>query len=138
MMPTLYLFAALSTTCSVTSYILGSSMMADVAEDSQSRTGRRSEGTFYAGGFFVQKCTSGLGIFVTGIILDVAGFPEKAMPGQVPVATIDRLTLIFICVYIACTATAAFCYTRFPFGRREHEARLAHLAGVQPIADPQG
>jgi glycoside/pentoside/hexuronide:cation symporter, GPH family len=137
MLPAVYLFATLSTTCSVTSYILGSSMMADVAEDSQSRTGRRSEGTFYAGGFFVQKCTSGLGIFVTGIILDVAGFPEKATPGQVPVATIDRLTLIYICVYIAFTAAAAFCYTRFPFGRREHEARLAHLAGVQPIADPQ-
>lgn len=137
MLPAIYLFAALSTTCSVTSYILGSSMMADVAEDSQSRTGRRSEGTFYAGGFFVQKCTSGLGIFVTGIILDVAGFPEKAVPGQVPVATIDRLTLIYICVYVACTALAAFCYTRFPFGRREHEARLAHLAGVEPIADVQ-
>ena len=137
MLPAIYLFAALSTTCSVTSYILGSSMMADVAEDSQSRTGRRSEGTFYAGGFFVQKCTSGLGIFVTGIILDVAGFPEKAVPGQVPVATIDRLTLIYICVYVACTALAAFCYTQFPFGRREHEARLAHLAEVQPIADVQ-
>ena len=137
MLPAVYLCAALSTTCSVTSYILGSSMMADVAEDSQSRTGRRSEGTFYAGGFFVQKCTSGLGIFVTGIMLDLAGFPEKAVPGQVPLATIDRLTLIYICVYIGCTALAAFCYTRFPFGRREHEARLAHLAGVQPVADPQ-
>lgn len=137
MLPLLFLITGLGVTSGVTSYILGSSMMADVAEDSQSRTGRRSEGTFYAGGFFVQKCTSGLGIFVTGIILDVAGFPEKAVPGQVPVATIDRLTLIYILVYGGCAALAACCYTRFPFGRREHEARLAHLAGVQPIADPQ-
>lgn len=137
MLPMLFVFAALGTTCGVTSYILGSSMMADVAEDSEMRTGRRSEGVFYAGGFFVQKCTSGIGIFVTGLILDVAGFPAKAVPGRVPEATLDRLTLIYILVYGTFVALAALAYSRFPFGRREHEARLAHLAAMPILADPQ-
>jgi GPH family glycoside/pentoside/hexuronide:cation symporter len=136
-LPLLFLLTSLGTTCGVTSYILGSSMMADVAEDSEMRTGRRSEGVFYAGGFFVQKCTSGIGIFVTGLILSVSGFPAKAVPGQVPVATLDRLTLIYILVYGGFATLAALAYSRFPFGRHEHEARLAHLAAVPVPADIQ-
>lgn len=130
MLPLVFMFAGLSTAFSVTAYILGASMLADVVEDSEARTGRRSEGLFFAGGFFVQKCTSGIGIFVTGLILVAAGFPAKAVPGKVPVATLDRLTLIFCCCYLLFYGLAAFFYARFPFGRGEHEARLANLAAA--------
>jgi GPH family glycoside/pentoside/hexuronide:cation symporter len=85
MLPLLFAMLAAGTAASVTAHILGSSMMADVVEDSEQRTGRRSEGVFFAGGFFIQKCTSGVGIFVTGLILAAAGFPAKAVPGQVSV-----------------------------------------------------
>ena len=108
-------------------------MMADVVEDSEAQTGRRSEGVFFAGSFFVQKCTSGIGIFAAGLILSLADFPEAAKPGQVSVETIDRLTGIFIAVYLTLGGIAAFMFTRFPFGRAEHEARLARLVGAPGI-----
>ena len=41
--------------------ILSASMMADVVEDAEARTGQRTEGLFFAGSFFMQKCVSGLG-----------------------------------------------------------------------------
>jgi GPH family glycoside/pentoside/hexuronide:cation symporter len=116
--------------CNVSGFILGASMMADVAEDSEAKTGRRSEGVFFAGSFFVQKCTSGIGIFAAGAILAVAGFPARATPGTVSVATIDRLTLTYAALYIVLAGMAAFFFTRFPFGRDEHEARLTRLAGT--------
>ena len=134
MLPLLFAFATLGTACGVTAYILGASMLADVVEDSEMRTGRRSEGMFFAGGFFVQKCTSGIGIFVCGLILAAAGFPEKAVPGQVPAPVIDRLTLIYACCYVTFNILAAFFYTRFPFGRHEHELRMARLTGA-PVID---
>jgi len=130
LLPVLLAFFVVATACNVTAFILGASMMADVVEDSEARTGRRSEGVFFAGSFFVQKCTSGIGIFLAGAILAVAGFPEKAVPGQVPVATIDRLTLTYGIAYLTIAALAAFCFTRFPFGRAEHEARLARLGAA--------
>lgn len=133
MLPALFAFAALSTASGVTAYILGASMLADVVEDSEMRTGRRSEGVFFAGGFFVQKCTSGIGIFVCGLILAAAGFPAKAVPGQVPVATLDRLTLIYAGAVLVCSALAAFFYYRFPFGRAEHQLRMERLAGAPEI-----
>jgi GPH family glycoside/pentoside/hexuronide:cation symporter len=128
LLPMLFGFFILGTASNVTGFILGASMMADVVEDSEAKTGRRSEGVFFAGSFFVQKCTSGIGIFFAGMILAVAGFPAKATPGTVPVGTIDRLTLIYAGLYIVLACVSAFFFSRFPFGRVEHEARLARLA----------
>ncbi len=128
LLPVLFGFFILGTASNVTGFILGASMMADVVEDSEAKTGRRSEGVFFAGSFFVQKCTSGVGIFFAGMILTVAGFPAKATPGTVAVATIDRLTLIYAGLYIALACVSAYFFSRFPFGRVEHEARLARLA----------
>jgi len=133
LLPMLFGFFILGTASNVTGFILGASMMADVVEDSEAKTGRRSEGVFFAGSFFVQKCTSGIGIFFAGMILAVAGFPAKATPGTVPVGTIDRLTLIYAGLYIALACVSAFFFSRFPFGRVEHEARLARLAGAPSI-----
>ncbi|WBH18376.1 MFS transporter [Sphingomonas radiodurans] len=127
MLPLLFAFLAAGTAAGVTAHILGASMMADVVEDSEQRTGRRSEGVFFAGGFFIQKCTSGVGIFATGLILAVAGFPAKAVPGQVPVEVVDRLTIIYIVTATVLALIAAVAYRKFPFGRAEHTARLEAL-----------
>ena len=130
---TLYAFFAMSTMLSVSSFILGASMMADVVEESQSRTGRRNEGVFFAGSFFVQKCTSGVGIAAAGVVLTLAQFPKNALAGTVAIGTLDRLTLLYLCIYAGFALVAAFLFTRFPFGRREHEERLVRLATVATL-----
>jgi GPH family glycoside/pentoside/hexuronide:cation symporter len=128
LIPTLFAIYIVSTAFNVSAFIIGASMMADVVEDSETRTGRRSEGVFFAGSFFVQKCTSGIGIFVAGAILALAGFPEKATPGLVPVGTIDRLTIVFSLIYLTLGALSAMLFLRFPFGKAEHDARIARMA----------
>jgi GPH family glycoside/pentoside/hexuronide:cation symporter len=128
LVPLLLSIFTVNATCAVSSTILGASMMADVVEHSEVETGRRSEGVFFAGAFFVQKCTSGLGIFVAGSILALAGFPEAARPGSVPVETVDRLTILFATLYLSLGFAAAFFYRRFPFGKDEHLARVERLA----------
>lgn len=117
----------IATALSVSSFILGASMMADVVEDSEARTGRRSEGVYFAGSFFVQKCTSGLGIMIVGQLLDLVSFPKGAKPGMVPLTVIDHLTLAFILIYGSLAIVAAVLFAKFPFGRTEHEARLARM-----------
>ena len=128
MLPMLFSIFTINTACSVSAMMLGASMMADVVEDSEIKTGRRSEGVFFAGSFFIQKCTSGVGIFLAGLILWIARFPSSAAPGSLPVATVDRLTIVFCAAYIVLGTTGAWLFTRFPFGRAEHNARLALLA----------
>src|SRR3546814_18523047 len=84
-----------SNTFSILLMILSSSMMADVVEASQSETGRRSEGLFFAGYFFMQQCATGIGIFVAGLIMSFAAFTAGAQPGAVGAAVPGRLALAY-------------------------------------------
>lgn len=129
-LPLLLVIFGANTTCGVGAFILGASMLSDVVEESELRTGRRSEGVFFAGSFFVQKMVGGLGIFMAGAILAIAEFPAAAKPGEVPIATVDRLTLIFMLLLLLFYGLAAFVYSRFPFGRAEHLARIERMGAI--------
>lgn len=117
-----------NSTFGVASFIIVASMMSDVVEDSEERTGRREEGLFFAGALFMQKCSGGLGILATGLVLAIAAFPAKAVPGTVAQPVLDSLALLYALLYLGLGCLAAFLLTRFPFGKEEHEARLARLA----------
>jgi len=132
MLPLLLVIFSVNTACGVSAFILGAAMLSDVVEESETRTGKRSEGVFFAGGFFVQKLVGGLGIFMASAILAFAAFPQGAKPGLVPVATLDRLTLVFVLLELVFYGMAGLLYARFPFGRAEHEARLARAAVIPP------
>ena len=125
MLPVLLTIFGANTATGVSAFILGAAMLSDVVEESETRTAKRSEGVFFAGGFFVQKLVGGLGIFMASAILAFAAFPQGAKPGLVPVGTIDRLTLVFVVLELLFYGLAGLLYARFPFGRAEHEARLA-------------
>ncbi|MGK6354819.1 MFS transporter [Sphingomonas sp. DT-207] len=125
LLPVLLSIFTINAICGISSTILGASMLADVVEHSEVETGRRSEGVFFAGGFFIQKCTTGLGILFAGQIIGWSGFPEAAQPGAVSVEIIDRLTILFCLLYFGLGMAAAALYRRFPFGKAEHEARIA-------------
>jgi glycoside/pentoside/hexuronide:cation symporter, GPH family len=131
MLPVLFATMVANVTCAVSAAIIATSMMADVVEHSEATTGRRSEGVFAAGNFFVQKTTGGIGIFLAGVVLSLAGFPEGAIPGAVPEATLDRLTIVFSVSVVAVAWAAALLFFRFPFDREEHETRISGRAVPQ-------
>ena len=118
------LFAAfgLSTMGNVGALILGGSMLADVTDASWEETGRREEGVFFAGYFFLQKCVTGIGIFLSGLILSAIGFPEKAVPGAVARPILVHLSLVFALAVLTAGLLAAWRLGKFP---------------LQPPAGPQ-
>ena len=128
----------LSNVFSVSAMISASSMVADVVEASEERTGRRSEGAFFAGNMFMTKCATGLGIFTTGQLLSFAGMPEKAKPGLVPSEVIDTLSLTYAMAVAVFAVCVALVIRRFPITRADHEARLAALAAARSNPDAEG
>ena len=124
-----------SNSFSIILMILSSSMMADVVEASQSETGRRSEGLFFAGYFFMQKCATGIGIFAAGMILSFAAFPAGAKPGQVSNAVLGDLALGYMLSVLVIGIVGLIVMRRFPISRADHEARLA-LLGDAARAEP--
>jgi glycoside/pentoside/hexuronide:cation symporter, GPH family len=124
----LFGFFFMANVFSVMTMICASSMIADIVEASQEQTGRRTEGLFFAGNLFMQKCATGLGIFLTGMIVSLSGMPPQAKPGQVAGGVIDTLTLAYCAVIVIAVIASTLIFARFPINKADHEARLAKLA----------
>lgn len=130
LLPLLVLFMALGSGLLVAALILKVSMLTDVIEDDAERSGKRNEGIFFAGQFFVQKCVSGMGIAITAGIVALVSFPVGATPGEVPQSVLNNLALVYIAIIAVLTLVAAAIVRRFPIEQADHEARIARMRGT--------
>ena len=123
----MFVLVAMTNSAAVGMMMLTSSMMADVVEASQQETGRRSEGLFFAGYFFMQKCAVGIGTFAAGMILTFADFPQNAVPGRVDVAVLDGLALYYMGTVLVLGIIGVLILRHFPISRESHNERLRVL-----------
>lgn len=133
-----FAFVLFANAMGVVSLVSATSMMAEIVEAFEERTGRRAEGSFFSGGWLVQKCATGAGIFLTGQIIAFAGLSTNAAPGSVPQDVIVRLVIAYGVTAVVLACISAFWLSRFPISRAEHEARLERLAHTRakPPASP--
>ncbi len=130
-------------TASVVSVISATSMVAEIVEAFEERTGKRAEATFYSGNWLVQKCATGIGILATSLIVQSLGIEQGTSQSEVAQGVVEQLALIYLLVGSALALTAAFWLRRFPITREQHEARIAARRPTDPIgeaarADPDG
>ena len=125
-------------TLAITSGILISSMIVDVVEDNEKKTGRRSEGLISASLSFVNKATSGLGLLAGSVLIDLVHLPTNASPDVVdriaPHAVRD-LVLIYMPLQIALWIVAISLITGYRIDRKTHESTLAELAQSVSLAE---
>lgn len=69
------------------------SMIADLVEVSELKTGRRSEGIFYAAVTFIRKSSQGFGAAAAGFILAFANMPDNPRSGEVGADALYRMGL---------------------------------------------
>jgi len=129
LMPALLATNLVVLTLLITSSIVSSSMIADVVEDSEVTTGRRSEGTFFAASSFVQKSVSGIGIFTSTLLLGVIGFPDGAKPGEVSADVVRNLGVAYVPLLVVLFAVSIGFLAAYPISREKHEENLRRLAG---------
>src|SRR3546814_18416471 len=89
-------------------------------------------GTFFAGNLFMQKCATGLGIFATGLLVDLAGLPEKADPAKVPESVIDNFSFYYCLLVILFAILSSLILRSYRFDRADHDDRLAAPAPAPP------
>jgi glycoside/pentoside/hexuronide:cation symporter, GPH family len=127
LLPTLFIVNAVVVTFIIASSILVASMVADVVEDSELSTGRRSEGLFFAANSFVQKSVSGIGVFASALLLGAIGFPRDAKPGAVDPSVVRQLGLVYVPLIAGLyTCALAFLLT-YRISRSAHQANLERL-----------
>ncbi len=122
-----YGFLLVSNTLGVVVMISGSSMIAEIVEAYQERTGRRAEGSFYSGNWFVQKCATGGGILLGGQVIALSNLPARASPDAVSQEVVTQIILLYCGSITVLGLIAAYWLGRFPIDRAQHEARLAAL-----------
>ena len=102
------------------------SMLADIADQHELRSGNRREGMFYSARTFFSKATTALGTLIGGIAIDVIAFPAGAEPGTVPQETLTQLGLLDGPISVIPALIAIYFYSRYDITRQVHaETRLA-------------
>jgi len=124
---TLMIFYTIDVTLMIASSILVAAMLADVVEDSELATGRRSEGTFFAASSFAQKAVNGLGVIVAGQILAWSEFPTQAKPGEVSAETLHDLASAYVPALWSFYAIAIVLLCFYRITREQHEQNLKRL-----------
>lgn len=130
-----YLLVIFANMFAVVLMISASSMVAEIVEAFEDRTGRRAEASFYSGNWLVQKCATGLGAALTGQIIGFSGLEMGADPAAVPFDILRTIIIAFSIATVFLALFAAYWLGRFPITREQHEARIAARAARRAEGD---
>ncbi len=126
-----YLLAFLSGFGIATAYVVPWSMVPDVVEYDQVRSGQRSEGSYYAFASFFQKLATGLAIWGMGLALALTGYITPPLSGPLPAQPAEAINAIrfFIGPIPAVLLLFAILFAwKYPITRASHQATLQELA----------
>jgi GPH family glycoside/pentoside/hexuronide:cation symporter len=131
-----YLLAALSGVGIATAYVLPWSMIPDIIEHDQVRTGQRREGSYYSFASFFQKLATAIALWTMGLALAWTGYitpdPAGALPTQ-PASAVAAIRafigpipalLLFLAIVVAWS---------YPISRARHQATLDELAARENL-----
>ncbi|HEY1753514.1 MAG TPA: MFS transporter [Caulobacteraceae bacterium] len=124
----IFFTSVIGTALGIVSAIMGGSMIADVVEEAQLKTGRRSEGLFFAASAFVGKATSGFGIFAASSVVAAIALKPGVDPAHVPPGVMQHLALIYAPTLIGLYALAFVLLGGYRITRASHGETLAQLA----------
>jgi len=108
--------------------ILSSSMIADLVEQSELKTGRRSEGVFFSTVTFIRKSVQGFGLILASFVLYVAQFPAGATVDQVSAEAVWRLGAYYVPSILVLWMAMIAVISGYKVDRATHEDNLRRLA----------
>ena len=121
----------INVTCAIIVFATLSSMLMDLVEDIQLKTGRREEGVLFSARSFADKAVSGFGLTFAGIILSLISFPESSeireqLNGVVPDQVLADLAIWYVPICIVAFGSALSLVAGYSLTRDEHEDNAAN------------
>jgi len=116
--------------------VLLDSMMADVVEDSEIVTSRRSEGLFFAARGFAYKAVSAGGIIGAGTIVSLVGLDAVTSIDQMTHAIRVDIALTFLPLYLGLCFLALAIVSRYGIDRAGHSTNLRTLSARKAEGEP--
>jgi Na+/melibiose symporter-like transporter len=116
--------------------IIGASLIADLLDEHELRTGYRQEAMFNAALSFSGKAVSGVGTLLGGLILTLIAFPTQAKPADVPPDTILLLGVVVGVALPLFYLIPIGLITRYRITRERHAEIQAALAARRGSTSP--
>ena len=120
-------FIVMEVICGIIGGVLLDSMMADVVEDSELKTARRSEGLFYAARGFAAKAISAGGIIGAGSIISIVGLDGITSVSDVTQEIRMDLATLFLPIYCGMYLLGLVIISKYRITREDHDAHLQQL-----------
>jgi GPH family glycoside/pentoside/hexuronide:cation symporter len=103
------------------------SMISDLVEQAEVKTGRRSEGVFFAANTFILKVTTGIGVMAATVVLTLAQFPSGVAPDQVPDSALVTLGWWYLPAVLLLRLAMIAAILPYAVDRKTHEENLRKL-----------
>jgi glycoside/pentoside/hexuronide:cation symporter, GPH family len=103
------------------------SMFADIVDETELRTGRRSEGLLFAAVHFLEKLSAGMAVAVPGLMLALVGFPRHADLATLDPNVMRELAFVSLALGVVLSVASTGMLFFYRIDRRVHEANLAEL-----------
>ena len=107
--------------------VLSLSMLTDVVEEVEVKTGRRSEGLLLCGEAMMKKITSGVGVFLSGWLLTHIHFPDNAKAVGVGADVLYNMGVLYIPIFAGVLGAGVTVLSFFNIDRRRHLENLEVL-----------
>ncbi len=130
-----YALAALAGSGIATAYVLPWSMVPDIIEYDEVRSGQRREGSYYAFASFFQKLATGAALWAMGQALALTGYINPPTSGSLPVQppqAVQAIRFFMGPVPLVLLVLAMIFAWRYPISREEHRALRDQLAAREP------
>ncbi|MEO1642362.1 MAG: MFS transporter, partial [Pseudomonadota bacterium] len=108
--------------------MLAAAMITDIVEESELSTGRRSEGTFFAGITFVRKLAQGVGVLTASLILMVASLRPGITTEEASPEAVTALGWGYAGTLLAVWTLMIISISFYRISRADHERNLQALA----------
>ncbi len=114
--------------------VMFAAMLADLVEKRQLATGMRQEGLLFSLQMFMMKVSSGVGLWIAGLALDLIGFPISAEdPADVPADTLFQLGLVYSPCMMVLYALAVCSLIFYRVTRATHQEHLSQLGARSDV-----
>ncbi len=117
-------FLLLAGSCGIAGFILVSSMIADIVEDVQATTGRRSEGLLFTADSLPSKLLASVSTILPGLLLSWVAFPQQARPGPETLALMTQLAWLYLPCIVVINVSSIGIWTFYRIDEASHERNL--------------
>lgn len=136
-MPALFATRFLHGLVTNAAYIIVTSMIADITEDAQVKTGVRSEGLLMAANSFIVKASAGFATLLPGVILAIVHFPAKATAAVSP-EVVRNLIWVYLPATLGLSVASILVWLLYRIDQQTHEANLAAVAAAAARMEAAG